>query len=171
MQRKRLLDLRGRAAEALVNLAMARGCFQVVAEHQAHDAPTDPDAFGLTRHAPQHLRCLDHGIDLLRGRLFPGFSRRLLFGRAATLSKEGGDCRESKDTVKAQTIASARRDMRGMEFRFGKVLSIVIARDRGQIGANVLPRTVNKPHVSHQSPGHSSRSSFATRPTPRGSAF
>ena len=85
---ERRLDMAAWAAEPVVEVEVAEGGVEVVAPHQAYDAPAEPDAFGVSTRAVDGLSCLDKfvGFPLV----FLGGVGLVAGGRLALLILWGG---------------------------------------------------------------------------------
>jgi hypothetical protein len=70
------LNVTTRAAETVVKIKVAKGGIEVVAPHQAHHAPAEPDAFGVTGRAVDGLGGLGEFVGLALV-FFGGVCRRL----------------------------------------------------------------------------------------------
>src|SRR6185437_11138150 len=74
---ERRLDMRARAAEAIVKVEMAEGGIEVVAPEQADHPAAEPDAFRIAGGTRQHARGVGDFIDLLLA-FFGGVAGRLV---------------------------------------------------------------------------------------------
>jgi hypothetical protein len=71
---ERGLNVTAGAAEAVVHVEMTEGGVEIVAPHQADDAPAEPDAFRVAGRAVDGLRRLGEFVDLAL--VFAGGVRR-----------------------------------------------------------------------------------------------
>src|SRR5947208_15364862 len=63
------LDVTGRATKPVIQVKMAEGSIQIIAPEQAHDAPTQPQAFGIGRGPSKQPLGLGKFVDLFLGLL------------------------------------------------------------------------------------------------------
>ena len=97
---ERGLDMPARAAEAVVKVEMAKSSVEVVAPHQADDAPAEPDTFRVARRTVNRLSGFSEFVRLALvflggiGRIGGGrFARLVRVGRGAAL----GGCASDTD--------------------------------------------------------------------------
>ena len=95
------LDMAARAAEPIVEIEVAECGVEVVAPHQAHDAPAEPDAFRVSARAVDGLGRLDEFVGfplIILGtvRSGGGSLTLILRGRVAALGKSSRAEQEGK---------------------------------------------------------------------------